>query len=96
MNKFWEVIADDIRIRMDGSTLPREIEELRIYSRKMDGAIPIEPFPASIAYDESNPEVLLATAYAYAKRETGLEPIVIAEGVSMPTIDPQRKPGVLH
>lgn len=96
MSTFWEVFADDIRIRMEGSVLPDEIEDLRAYAKKMDGAIPIEPYPASIAYDETRPDVLLAAAYAYAKRETGLEPIVTKRGVSMPTIDEPRKPGVVR
>ena len=96
MTTFWEVTAADIRIRMEGSVLPAEIDDIRKYVKQMDGAVPVEPYPASIAYDESRPDVVLAAAYAYARRVTGFDPLVVTQGISMPTVKERRKPGVVY
>ena len=96
MTNFWEVIVPGTIIRMEGDTLPDEIDKIREYVDSRDGAVPIKPYPTSIAYDESKPETIFAAAYAYLKYETGFEPFINSSGISMPRDTNPIGPNVVH
>jgi hypothetical protein len=96
MKTFWEVVGEGTSIRMEGTNLPIQIEDIRSYVKSMDGAVPIEPYPSSIAYDETKPETIFAAAFAYVQQKTGTEAFTRSYGVYMPRDTNPIGPNVVH